>query len=102
AAHLPQRVDLVVLDAGAPIAPWRPRRVIVQVTSLAEARASIADGADGLVAKGNESGGRVGEETAFVLLQRLRGALGASVPIWLQGGIGLHTSAAAILGGANG
>jgi acyl transferase domain-containing protein/NAD(P)H-dependent flavin oxidoreductase YrpB (nitropropane dioxygenase family)/NAD(P)-dependent dehydrogenase (short-subunit alcohol dehydrogenase family) len=102
AAHLPQRVDLVVLDAGAPIAPWRPRRVIVQVTSLAEARAAIADGADGLVAKGNESGGRVGEETAFVLLQRLRGALGASVPIWLQGGIGLHTSAAAILGGANG
>jgi acyl transferase domain-containing protein/NAD(P)H-dependent flavin oxidoreductase YrpB (nitropropane dioxygenase family)/NAD(P)-dependent dehydrogenase (short-subunit alcohol dehydrogenase family) len=102
AAHLPRRVDVVVLDAGAPIAPWRPRRVIVQVTSVTEARAAIADGADGLVAKGNESGGRVGEETSFVLLQRLRGALGASVPIWLQGGIGVHTAAAAILGGATG
>ncbi|HEX4219047.1 MAG TPA: beta-ketoacyl synthase N-terminal-like domain-containing protein, partial [Acidimicrobiales bacterium] len=52
------------------------------------------------VAKGSESGGAIGEETAFVLLQALVDHI--DVPIWLQGGIGLHTAAAAITGGATG
>src|SRR5258708_3814335 len=47
------------------------RPVLVQVVSVAEARAAKAAGAAGLIAKGSESGGRVGEETALVLLQRL-------------------------------
>ncbi|HKE72424.1 MAG TPA: beta-ketoacyl synthase N-terminal-like domain-containing protein, partial [Acidimicrobiales bacterium] len=57
-------------------------------------------GAEGLVAKGSESGGRIGEETAFVLLQRL--VAGVDLPIWAQGGIGLNTAAAAVAGGAVG
>jgi hypothetical protein len=33
---LPESVGLVVLPAGAPVDPWRPRTVLVQATSLSE------------------------------------------------------------------
>src|SRR5512146_2123778 len=62
------------------------------VTSLSEAQRCERVGFDGLVAKGSEAGGWVGEETAFVLAQHLRGVVG--LPVWLQGGIGLHSAAA--------
>ncbi|HXA31839.1 MAG TPA: beta-ketoacyl synthase N-terminal-like domain-containing protein, partial [Acidimicrobiales bacterium] len=98
----------------------RPPFVLAEVTSLEEARAALALGAQGIVAKGSESGGAIGEETAFVLLQALvdNTLVGntlidntlidntlvdkTEVPIWLKGGIGLHTAAAAIAGGATG
>ncbi|MFN8012168.1 MAG: SDR family NAD(P)-dependent oxidoreductase [Holophagaceae bacterium] len=72
----------------------------MQVTGLAEARAAEAAGASGLVAKGCEAGGRVGELTTFVLLQALAGTTG--LPVWAQGGVGLHTAAACLAGGARG
>ncbi len=86
---LPDAVDTVVVADARLVGPHRAagRRVLGEATSLVEARSALAAGADGLVAKGAEAGGRVGEETAFVLLQRLVGAIDA--PVWLQGGIGL-------------
>ncbi len=45
--------------------------MLAQVTSLEDARLAIAAGAYGLIAKGSEAGGRIGDETTFVLLQRL-------------------------------
>src|SRR6185503_12237792 len=68
---LPAAVDLVIVEAGSDIRPLRPRHVWVQITTEAEAREAIAAGADALIVKGSESGGRVGEETAFVLAQRI-------------------------------
>ncbi len=97
---LPDSVELVVLPAGVPVGPWRPRTVLVQATSVAEARSAAADGADGVIAKGSESAGRVGDEGAFVLLQHLVAEL--RVPVYVQGGIGLHSAAAALAGGAAG
>ncbi len=97
---LPACVDTVIVGAGADVARFRPRRVIVQVTSIEEARAARAAGADALIAKGSESGGRVGSETAFVLAQRLAEEI--DLPFWVQGGIGLHTAAACIASGAAG
>ena len=70
---LPASVEVVIVSSADDVAAFRPRRVWVQVTSLAEARAAVAAGADALIAKGTESGGRVGDETTFVLLQRLVG-----------------------------
>src|ERR1019366_4040153 len=100
---LPEQVSTVVVPAAphlsAPEA-WGHRRVLVEVTSIEEARAAVAAGAGGLIAKGNESGGRIGAETTYILLQRLCGEL--EVPIWAQGGIGLDTAAACIAGGACG
>ncbi|MGH3439346.1 MAG: beta-ketoacyl synthase N-terminal-like domain-containing protein, partial [Sciscionella sp.] len=53
-------------------------------------------------ARGNEAAGRVGEFSSFVLLQRLLGDNRVDLPIWLCGGIGVHTAAAAVIGGAVG
>ncbi|MCA1601958.1 MAG: SDR family NAD(P)-dependent oxidoreductase [Acidobacteria bacterium] len=75
-------------------------RVLVQVTCSEDAEWAEQLGADGLVVKGNESGGRVGEETTFILLQRI--VLKTSLPVWARGGVGLHTAAACLTVGATG
>lgn len=75
-------------------------RVILEAASLKEALAGEETGVDAVIAKGNEAGGRVGEETTFILLQQFITHL--SVPVWAQGGIGLHTAAACYAAGAQG
>jgi acyl transferase domain-containing protein/NAD(P)H-dependent flavin oxidoreductase YrpB (nitropropane dioxygenase family) len=109
--ELPATVSAVVLPAGAGTSRWRgadaapARRVLVEVVSVAEAAAAAAgaDGpVDGLIARGSEGGGRVGELSTFVLLQRLAGDASLALPVWAAGGIGMHTAAAAVAGGAAG
>ncbi|HVW44944.1 MAG TPA: SDR family NAD(P)-dependent oxidoreductase [Amycolatopsis sp.] len=100
-ADLPAGVDTVVLGWDS---PWRPSelagyRVLAEVTSSDEAACAAADGAHGLIARGHEAGGRVGELSTFVLLQQL---LTGDLPVWACGGIGPRTAAAAVLGGAAG
>ncbi|MGK5531742.1 SDR family NAD(P)-dependent oxidoreductase [Streptomyces sp. URMC 129] len=95
----------VLLSAGA---PWRPRdlpagwKVLAEVTSAEEAGRAVSAGAHGLIARGSESGGRIGSLNTFVLLQRLLADPGLGVPIWAAGGIGPRTAAAAVAGGATG
>ncbi|WP_235470918.1 type I polyketide synthase, partial [Streptomyces platensis] len=122
-ADLPAAVDTVLLadprawatpgPEAAPAhspAPGRPadwadggrRRVWAEVTSPEEAAAACAAGATALVARGHESGGRVGELTTCVLLQRLLADASVTVPVLAAGGIGPHTAAAAVAGGAAG
>jgi acyl transferase domain-containing protein/NAD(P)H-dependent flavin oxidoreductase YrpB (nitropropane dioxygenase family)/NAD(P)-dependent dehydrogenase (short-subunit alcohol dehydrogenase family) len=108
-ASLPEGVRVVVVPSGVPIAPWLKRTVLVQVTSVDEVEAALLAGADGLIAKGSESGGRVGAEPTLILLQRIlrtlnaaRLAGGRAVPVWAQGGVGLHTAGACIVAGARG
>ncbi|WP_326586828.1 SDR family NAD(P)-dependent oxidoreductase [Streptomyces sp. NBC_01294] len=110
-ADLPAEVDTVLLAdpaahtaeqvAAWAAAPGRPR-VWAEVTSVAEAAGAVAAGADSLVAKGHEAGGRVGGATTFVLLQQLLGDPAIRVPVRACGGIGPHTAAAAVAGGAAG
>ncbi len=57
--------------------------------------------ADGIVLKGHEAGGRVGEATAFILLQQAIAA-GPSGPVYVRGGVGLISVAAMRAGGAAG
>jgi NAD(P)H-dependent flavin oxidoreductase YrpB (nitropropane dioxygenase family) len=82
------------------------RQVWWEAVSLEEARRGHEWGADGLVLKGQEAGGRVGAETSFILLQRwqahLRQGGGPALPVWVQGGVGLRTAAACLAGGATG
>ncbi len=101
-AALPEQVTVVVFD-GLPAmgdGVGRGRRALVEVTDLAQARAAIDAGADGLIARGNEAGGRVGELSSLVLIQQLLAEVES--PVWLCGGIGPHTVAAAAIGGAAG
>ncbi|MGH3982051.1 MAG: beta-ketoacyl synthase N-terminal-like domain-containing protein, partial [Pseudonocardiaceae bacterium] len=101
-ADLPEQVDAVVHGPGSqwPSAPGR--RVFIEVVSVAQARAAVQAGAYGLIAKGAEAGGRVGTTTTFVLLQQLLADPQIDIPIWAAGGIGPHTAAAAVAGGAAG
>lgn len=100
AGDLPKNITTVVLPAAQDLALWPDLRRIVQVTSVREAIAAQEAGADAIIAKGSEAGGRVGGETAFVLLQELIREI--DVPIWVQGGIGTSTAAACVAGGAAG
>ncbi|MFB6435216.1 SDR family NAD(P)-dependent oxidoreductase [Streptomyces sp. NPDC056411] len=117
---LPDAVDTVLLadpaagTAPPPTAPrsvaLRPadwsdggrRRVWAEITSPEEAAAAVTAGATALVARGQESGGRVGDLTTCVLLQRLLADPRITVPVLAAGGIGPHTAAAAVAGGAAG
>jgi len=108
ARHLPPSVRTLILTPGDPtslIERFRAFRgagieILLEVTSMEEAELGAALGVDGLIAKGHEAAGRVGDETTFILLQRL--LLRGRLPVFAQGGIGLHTAAAAYVAGAAG
>ena len=101
-------LDVVLVAPGAgeqlgslvDLAQCAGRKTYAVVKSLDQARAADAAGADGVIAKGHEAGGWIGEEGSFVLLQRLLDCV--DLPVWAQGGIGVHTVAAAYVAGAAG
>jgi len=74
--------------------------IMLECTSLSDALSGQQCGVDGFIAKGNEAGGRVGDESTFVLLQKLKSSF--PEPIWVHGGIGLHTASACHVAGASG
>ena len=109
--ELPESVRTVLLagDANWSVeqAATGGRAVLVEVSSADAARVALAAGAGGLVLRGVESGGLVGSVSTFVLLQEvvaadLRDGAGHPLPVWAAGGIGPHTAAAAVAGGAVG
>jgi acyl transferase domain-containing protein/NAD(P)H-dependent flavin oxidoreductase YrpB (nitropropane dioxygenase family)/NAD(P)-dependent dehydrogenase (short-subunit alcohol dehydrogenase family) len=87
-------------DEACILARRTGRQVLCEVISTAEAEAALAAGVDGLIAVGQEAAGRVGEESAFVLLQAILGR--TDRPVWVRGGIGPRTAAACIAAGAAG
>ncbi len=93
-AQLPQVL------AQLPMAP--ARQLLLEVTTLSQAIDIATSGIEiaGLVARGHESGGWVGEDPAFILTQRLIEAV--DYPLYIQGGIGMHTAAACRIAGAAG
>jgi acyl transferase domain-containing protein/NAD(P)H-dependent flavin oxidoreductase YrpB (nitropropane dioxygenase family)/NAD(P)-dependent dehydrogenase (short-subunit alcohol dehydrogenase family) len=99
-------VDRVVLPQGS---PWTTvqaalggRRVVAEITSSADAIEAARAGAHELIARGAEGGGRVGQQSSFMLLQSLMADPRVELPIWVAGGIGMHSAAAAVAGGAAG
>ncbi|MGH8929337.1 MAG: beta-ketoacyl synthase N-terminal-like domain-containing protein, partial [Egibacteraceae bacterium] len=107
-SSLPPTMGMAILVPAAPDLLSRhadllralDAQLLLEVTSLDEARLAEALGFDGVIAKGYEAGGRVGETTTFVLLQQLASQIG--LPVWAQGGIGEHTAAACAVAGAAG
>lgn len=74
--------------------------VLVEATTLQEALLAQTCGAQAVIAKGHEAAGRISDQTAFVLFQECIQAV--KIPVWVQGGIGLHTASACFAGGAAG
>lgn len=77
-----------------------PIPVFVEVGSGREALAAQKAGAAGLIARGSEGPGWVSETCGFVLLQELLRTV--TLPVFLEGGIGLRTAAGAMAAGAAG
>ncbi|BET26629.1 acyl transferase domain-containing protein [Limnobacter thiooxidans] len=97
-------IDFLVLGEGVGVAAGpSPFWVLHQVTSVASASQALENGAKALIVKGQESAGRVGHESTFVLLQRVLKLLACeNIPVLAQGGIGLYTAPAAMVAGAAG
>ncbi|MDD9715198.1 SDR family NAD(P)-dependent oxidoreductase [Dinoroseobacter sp. PD6] len=74
--------------------------VLVELIDTTFLAAAEAAGVDGVVAKGHEAGGRVGDETTFLLLQRLTKA--TDLPVIAAGGVSVNTAAALKVAGARG
>ena len=109
AANPPSGLGCVLL-AGGPqsyLSAWielfRKKQIDVLFEAVDMAEATLAEnlGVTGLVLKGLEAGGRVGSETSFILLQRWFAGQ-SSLPVWVQGGVGLNTAAACLAAGATG
>ncbi len=106
--NLPQKIGIVLLtdgdgeEVGAAIQSLHHRGVTVLWESISaeSAERGARRGVHGIVAKGSEAGGFVGEETSFVLLQRMIAS--TRLPVWVHGGIGLHTAAGCYAAGAAG
>lgn len=73
-------------------------RVLLEITDW-DADADLG-AVDGVIVKGHEAGGIVGEDTAFILLQKILAA--TDTPVWVHGGIGLHSAAGCLAAGAAG
>ncbi len=108
-AGLQGSVDFLMLGEGASVLGASiPNLVLHQVTSLASAMQAMDAGASALIVKGQECAGRVGQESTFVLLQRVlklkleQKTTGKKIPVLAQGGIGFYTAPAAMAAGAAG
>jgi NAD(P)H-dependent flavin oxidoreductase YrpB (nitropropane dioxygenase family) len=75
-------------------------RVLLELSHWRDEWADWESRIDGWWVKGHEAGGAVGEESSFVLLQRLLNR--TALPVYVRGGVGLHTAAACRIGGAAG
>lgn len=67
-------------------------RLLVEVMDARLVGADLAGQADGLVLKGNESGGFVGDDASFILLQKWHGR--TALPLYLRGGLSPAVAAA--------
>jgi len=99
--QIPEKVKFAILPCGASLNVATDLPVICQVSSLEEARKAEELGAKGIIVKGNEAAGLVGYESTFVLFQRVIKEI-TTIPVWVQGGIGIHTAAAVKALGATG
>lgn len=96
-----EKVKFAILPFGTLTSNLSNLPIVYQVSSLEEAKEAEQSGAKGIIIKGNEAGGLVGYESTFVLFQRIIKEIN-TIPVWVQGGIGLHTAAAAKALGATG
>jgi acyl transferase domain-containing protein/NAD(P)H-dependent flavin oxidoreductase YrpB (nitropropane dioxygenase family)/NAD(P)-dependent dehydrogenase (short-subunit alcohol dehydrogenase family) len=107
---MPNGSVILAPSTGSALGAWPSRiqsaarerglRVFAEVSTGDEAAAAASADVDGLIAKGSEAGGRVGEATTFVLLQELLQRF--PLPVWARGGINGHTAAACAAAGAAG
>ena len=100
---LPENVSRIILPWGMKAPRVKGAGIVWQVNSEAEAKDALAAKAKMLIFKGCESAGLCGDDSAFILFQKLISVCNkADVPVIIQGGVGVHTGAAYMALGASG
>lgn len=100
---MPKNVTKVFIPFGVEFSTHENIDVYYQVYSLKDAMTAIEQGIKNIILKGNEGSGKVAYESSFILLQGVIKKY--PIPpanIYMQGGMGIHTSAAALALGAKG
>lgn len=100
---LPPNVSRVIFPAGMNISVSENIEKLCQVHSLDEAARVIDSGISNIIVKGNEGAGKVSAQSSFILFQSIANKyLKRGINIYIQGGVGIHTSAACLALGAKG
>lgn len=98
---LPAQVTLAIMPFGMKVHVKEHVQVFYQVHTVGEAHKARAAKANGIIIKGNEGAGQVSDESSFILFQRVVKEV-KDLEIWVQGGAGIHTTAALAATGATG
>lgn len=100
---LPKQVTRIVAPFGTEISVGKNVEVMWQVYSVEEADKAISEKAKSIIIKGNEGAGKVAGQSSFIMFQLLsERCLKAGVKLYVQGGAGVHSSAAYLALGATG
>ena len=100
---LPDTVSRIILPWGARQPQASGAEIVWQVRTPDEAMDALTTSPRTLVIKGCESGGVVGDDSAFILFQQVMPlCLEAGVSVYVQGGVGVHTASAYVALGASG
>jgi acyl transferase domain-containing protein/NAD(P)H-dependent flavin oxidoreductase YrpB (nitropropane dioxygenase family)/NAD(P)-dependent dehydrogenase (short-subunit alcohol dehydrogenase family)/acyl carrier protein len=100
---LPENVTKIIAPWGMDIRVEKQVEVLYQVHSLAEAGEAIKKKVSSVIIKGGEGAGKVSTESSFILFQGIIDeSRKAGVNVYIQGGAGIHTSAAFLAMGAQG
>ncbi|MCL1937560.1 MAG: acyltransferase domain-containing protein [Candidatus Azobacteroides sp.] len=100
---LPVNVTKIILPFGCDLKRKGQADLLYQVRSIHEAEEAIAQKVSSIIIKGNEGAGRVAESSSFDIFRKVIDAsLQNNVEVYIQGGAGIHTSAAFLAMGARG
>lgn len=100
---LPQNVKKVILPIGTKVSVAKQVELLYQAYSLEDVSLLIANKASSIIIKGNEGAGRVSTESSFLLFQKaINLCKKHQVKLYVQGGVGVHSSAAFFALGAQG
>ncbi|MCL1937561.1 MAG: SDR family NAD(P)-dependent oxidoreductase [Candidatus Azobacteroides sp.] len=101
--QLPEQVSKVVMPFGEKFSVNKSIEILYQIHSLEEAQNAIKEKVSAIVIKGIEGAGKTANESSFVLFQGMMDACQkAGIKVYIQGGAGIHTSAAYLALGAQG
>ncbi|MDR3141707.1 MAG: SDR family NAD(P)-dependent oxidoreductase [Tannerellaceae bacterium] len=101
--ELPQNVTKVILPAGSRLPVGKGVELLYQAYSPEDVSTLISNGVSSIIIKGNEGAGKVSGESSFILFQKVVGLCEKNhVKLYVQGGAGVHTSAAFFALGAQG
>ena len=100
---LPDQVTKVLLPYGKTISVKKSVEILYQIHSINEAKKAIEEKVSSIVIKGTEGAGKTAKESSFVLFQGImESCRNTGIKVYIQGGAGIHTSAAFLALGAQG